>query len=52
VDPEKVTNENKENLQEEWARKIQDLIRVRPHIEIVEPNSIPRDEKQFIDIRA
>jgi phenylacetate-CoA ligase len=52
VDPEKVTNENKENLQEEWARKIQDLIRVRPHIEIVEPNSIPRNEKQFIDIRA
>jgi phenylacetate-CoA ligase len=43
--------ENTTDLQEKWAREIQDWIRVRPNIEIVGTNSIPRDEKQFIDSR-
>jgi phenylacetate-CoA ligase len=43
--------ENTIELQDKWARKIQDWIRVRPDIEIVKPNSIPRDGKQFIDQR-
>jgi phenylacetate-CoA ligase len=42
---------NETDLQDEWTRKIQDWIRVRPDIEIVGANSISRDEKQFIDIR-
>jgi phenylacetate-CoA ligase len=43
---------NRDDLQQKWALQIQNLIRVRPQVEVVETNSIPRDEKKFVDARG
>lgn len=40
-----------EALKQKWSSKIQDWVRVKPQIEIVEANSISKEEKQFVDIR-
>lgn len=40
-----------EALKQKWSSKIQDWVRVKPQIVIVEANSIPKEEKQFVDIR-
>lgn len=40
-----------EALKQKWSSKIQDWVRVKPQIEIVEANSISKEEKQFVDVR-
>lgn len=40
-----------EALKQKWSSKIQDWVRVKPQIVIVEANSISKEEKQFVDIR-
>lgn len=40
-----------EALKQKWSSKIQDWVRVKPQIVIVEANSISKEEKQFVDVR-
>lgn len=52
VDLRQGTNEaDVEALKQKWSSKIQDWVRVKPQIEIVEANSISKEEKQFVDVR-
>ncbi|GGK24145.1 coenzyme F390 synthetase [Caldalkalibacillus thermarum] len=37
---------------EEWAKAIQEMIRVKPQLAVVEKGSISREEKQLVDARA
>ncbi|QZT33931.1 hypothetical protein HUR95_00340 [Caldalkalibacillus thermarum TA2.A1] len=37
---------------EEWAKAIQETIRVKPQFAVVEKGSISREEKQLADARA
>ncbi|OUM88102.1 MAG: hypothetical protein BAA01_13930 [Bacillus thermozeamaize] len=48
----KETRAGSQDQLEEWARTIQNVIRVKPDLKIVPNGSISREEKQLVDARS